>query len=222
MPTGSKRNTKADTTEADRVYRSLRGHIVSGALAPGAVLRQEEIARRYDASRTPVREAVARLAAEGLVDASSRGASVMQLSIQDFVEINQLRLLLEPYAASVAAETMPDAEIARLEERLSNVSGIDAISSLDQDLHHTLAHYSRNARVSRMIDELNTCMGIARVHDLQGRHGEVRDDLEAIIGALRARDGELAAALMREHIQDFYSLIAPRPGSRTGSSLPSV
>jgi DNA-binding GntR family transcriptional regulator len=201
----------------------LREHILSGVLAPGAVLRQEEIARRFHASRTPVREAVARLASEGLVDASTRrSVHVTELSIHDFVEINQLRLLLEPFAAGISAETMPDAEIDRLEERLAAVSGIDAISSLDQDVHHSIALHCRNGRVARMIDEANTCMGIARVHDLQGRHSEVLDDLKGIISALRARDGDLAATLMREHIQDFYSLIAPSPGSKRRAPLPSV
>jgi DNA-binding GntR family transcriptional regulator len=199
-------------TEAERVYAELHAEILAGRLRPGDPLRQQEIARRLNASRTPVREAVARLAAEGLVDAESRrGAAVASLSMHDFVEINQLRLLLEPYAASVAAGLLPDAEIMRLEERLRGVDehDIEAVADFDQDVHFTLGQYCNNARIARLITESNNRMAIARIHDLQGRHAQVLADLAEIISAVKSRDGELAGSLMRDHIDAFNSILQP-------------
>jgi DNA-binding GntR family transcriptional regulator len=163
-----------------------------------------------------VREAVARLASEGLASSDPwRGAIVAELSMLDFIEINQLRLLLESYSARVAAEMIPTEEIDRLEEDLAaaKTEGNDAVMKVDQDIHRTLARYCRNSRIERMIIELNDCMAIARVYDIQGRHDNVLADLERLIADLRNRDGDAAAALMHDHIQAFYSVIDPRAAS---------
>jgi len=203
-------------TEADRVYSLLHTEILTGRLRPGDPLPQGEIARRLSASRTPVREAVARLAAEGLVNVESRrGAVVAGLSMHDFVEINQLRRLLEPYAASVAAGAIPADEISRLEARLREVDedDIEGVANVDQDVHFTLGKYCRNSRIARLITELNNRMAIARIHDLQGRHAQVLADLGAILDAVRARDGDAAASLMRDHIDGFNSVLQPSSAS---------
>lgn len=97
---------------AEAVTGRLRAEISSGALAPGTPLRQDELAERFGTSRIPVREALRALQAEGLVDYSAnRGANVASISLDDVLELLEVRIALESHALRLAIPKMGDADI---------------------------------------------------------------------------------------------------------------
>jgi DNA-binding GntR family transcriptional regulator len=199
------------STEAERVYELLKEEILSSKLSPGTALRQADIAQRLETSRTPVREAVARLAADGLVQMVSRqGATVRQLSIREFLDINQLRWLLEGFAAGVAADQMPELEAIRLLDAINEAGASPdprTVDALDQLVHRTIAAHCSNSRLRALIHELNDTVAIARVQDLETRHTVMIESLRSIVEAIRERDRARAETLMRTHIQEFTQVL---------------
>src|SRR5205814_10296936 len=106
----------ADSTKADDIAVVLEDEIVSGTLPPGAVLRQEQLSERFKVSRTPIREALRRLAALGLVSFEpNRGVRVRTVSREELYEAFLVRAELESLATEVAAEKIDDEALAELE-----------------------------------------------------------------------------------------------------------
>src|SRR3954464_11961858 len=104
-------------TKADEIALLIEEAIVSGDLAPGSVLRQEQLSAKYAVSRTPIREALRRLAALGLVSfEATRGFRVRTLSRQDMWEAFLLRAELESLVTGIAAEKMTASALAELEQ----------------------------------------------------------------------------------------------------------
>src|SRR5438552_7594072 len=110
-------------TKADEIALLIEEAIVSGELEPGSVLRQEQLSAQYAVSRTPVREALRRLAALGLVSfEANRGFRVRTLSREEMWEAFLLRAELESLITSVAAEKMTQADLAELEHAQKRVA----------------------------------------------------------------------------------------------------
>jgi DNA-binding GntR family transcriptional regulator len=182
-------------------------------LTAGTALRQVEIAKRLSTSRTPVREAVLRLAGDGLVQLSPRrGASVSFLSVRDFVEINELRWLLEGFAARRAAAAMPTEEIENLSTDLASLfdgtdlrsrEGNDTLAAFDERIHLAVAANSGNDRLRDEIESLYRLMTISRLSDVEQRPEDMHASLHSVVEALRSRDSRLAENRMRDHIGQF-------------------
>ena len=103
---------------SDRAYRTLRTEILDGVLEPGTVLQEVEQSVRLGVSRTPVREALRQLAADGLVEANGRGTIVTAVSSDDIVSLYELREALEAKAAGLAAQRHDDAPFLAIRDRL--------------------------------------------------------------------------------------------------------
>src|SRR4249919_2470751 len=104
------------STKADDIARVLEDEIVGGAIAPGTVLRQEQLSERFDVSRTPVREALRRLAALGLVSFEpNRGVRVRSISPAELREAHLVRAELEALATEVATPRMTTADLEALD-----------------------------------------------------------------------------------------------------------
>ncbi|MQA01663.1 MAG: FCD domain-containing protein [Streptosporangiales bacterium] len=120
------------TQKAD-VYEAIAAMIRDGVFAAGEPLRESSIAARIGVSRTPVREALRRLAAEGTVELHrNRGATLVELSPTDIEEIFILRKLIEPYASGLAADRATDDDLTRLDELVESMDA--AIADHDLDL----------------------------------------------------------------------------------------
>jgi DNA-binding GntR family transcriptional regulator len=203
-------------TEALRLYRQLKHDILARVYAPGQPLAEIELARQYGASRTPLREALHRLDGDGLVRIEPRrGAFVQELTVTDFLEINELRAVLEPYAARLAAVRLVPEEIVRLRSELAQIDvdqptedDFRRLEALDGEVHAAIARASGNTRLRRLIQSLDDMMQVMRVGDMRQRHGETHDSLTAILTALQERDADAAEALLRRHITDFRGAIA--------------
>lgn len=201
-------------TETERVYLQLKKDVLSGRYSPGEALRQEDIATQLGASRTPVREAIIMLAADRLVSMEARhGATVKGVSVRDFIEINQVRELLEGAAAKAAAKRVPEAEIRELRalhEAVQNDHDADALIELDQRIHRTFAGHCGNRQMQRLIEEFNDLNTLARQRDVEARDAETLRSLGGILDALETRDADKLESLMRAHIQEFAWLL-PEP-----------
>ena len=110
------------TTTPDGVYRVLRTAILDGTVPPGEQLRETHIATDLGISRSPLREALTKLEEEGLVvKIPFRGSFVVEVSARDVAEIASIRILVEPYAAELSAETLRGPERLRLKQTIEEL-----------------------------------------------------------------------------------------------------
>jgi DNA-binding GntR family transcriptional regulator len=193
----------------DQVHEELLQRIVAGELPPGSRLRQEALAEELGVSRTPLREALARLVSEGLVDfAPNRGATVARRDFGNMEENWRARLILEPGAARRAAELRDSAEIARMREivrRQRDVADdVTASFSLNREFHLVLVAAAGNALLSQFAELLWLPRIGVPIFARQARDkAQVlawADEHEAIVDAVAAGSATRAERLTREHI----------------------
>jgi DNA-binding GntR family transcriptional regulator len=194
----------------DRVFDELKKAIINNTLLPGTKLKEEDIARTLGVSRTPVREAINRLALEGFVKLiPQRGAYVATATQKDVEEIFLLRESLEGLAARLAAPRITDAIMEKLKTCLQGFSEIEdelelfhLHSKKNAILHQTILQASGSERLLRIASDLFdysqsfllSPVGFAqRFRVYQAQHHE-------IIAALQARNSTLAEELMSAHI----------------------
>ncbi|WP_407495954.1 GntR family transcriptional regulator [Pseudooceanicola sp. MF1-13] len=189
-------------------YARLRDDIRQGVLKPGARLTETELAERLSISRTPVREAIRRLEADGLVDHQPRtGAVVRQLSYAEIMELYEMRTVLEGTAARLAARAASDMELQELAEITTEMAGatFDAgrIATLNRQFHSRLLDASRNRFLARSMDAIENAMLIIGPTSMaaEGRAQEAVEEHKALIQCLFDRDGEQAEAVMRAHME---------------------
>jgi DNA-binding GntR family transcriptional regulator len=191
---------------ADRAYLAIRGLIVSLELPPGAVIDERELMQRLGLGRTPVREALRRLAQEQLVEVfPRRGMFVTNVDVRDLARISEVRLALEPEAARLAADRATDAErdeLAALGGRIKR--GAD-LMGLDEQIHRAIYAAANNDLLEKTLGEYYVlalriwAIALDRAEDLEDAVEAHRDLIQAIV----VGNGERAAATMRAHVEDF-------------------
>ncbi len=191
----------------ERVAVRLRERIVSHTLAPGSWIDEQTLAAEFGISRTPLREALKVLAAEGLVTMKlRRGAYVTEVSERDLVEVYHLLALLESDAAAIVAQEASDAQIAELAELHAvleaTVDDRDAFFAANERFHMHLLEIAGNRWRNQTVADLRKVMKLYRHHSLfkQGRLQASLAEHRCIMEALRARDAQHAQQLMRTHI----------------------
>ncbi|MDD2485486.1 MAG: GntR family transcriptional regulator [bacterium] len=193
-----------------RIYEIITEQILTGKLAPGARLTEEEIARQLGVSRTPVREAMKSLAKDELVELIPRkGMYVKKLELQDVVEIYDIRAVLEELAVTLATLRIPEAVIKEFRVRAGKsrqeiISGRNEEShAFDREFHYCIAEHSGNKRLAATIESLGNMVNFFRITVIARDDKQIRQALEEhiqIIEALEKRDATAAAEAMREHI----------------------
>jgi DNA-binding GntR family transcriptional regulator len=196
---------------ADRAYVAIRSLIVSLELAPGDPIREPELTAKLGIGRTPIREALRRLALERLVEVyPRRGMFVTTVDVRDLARLCEVRAVLEPEAARLAAEraTKPDLEelTALIEELLDRRRRDDrALIDLDERIHRTIYRTSHNQLLEETLEWYYThalriwMLALDRTRTLQSAVLEHHELLDAIARG----KGERAAALMRAHVEHF-------------------
>jgi DNA-binding GntR family transcriptional regulator len=191
------------------VYEDVRRQIVAGTFEPGDLLRERELAAKYGVSKTPVREALTILAQEEMVKAVPRaGYMVTQLTTRDIQEIYDLRLVLEPMAARLAAERITEEQLQEL-ERLASPSTRDEAVVFNHQFHLEVARASGNSRLAKMIgqllDETDRWTGVAfpNLSDAEYRRGHKPE-----LNALRTRDPDIAERAFVGHHRELYKYLA--------------
>jgi DNA-binding GntR family transcriptional regulator len=190
-----------------RVAEHLRERIVAHTMAPGSWIDEQALTGDLGISRTPLREALKVLAAEGLVTMKPRrGAYVTEVSERDLAEVFHLLSLLESDAAAVvAAEATDDqlAELCDLHEHLeATVDDRDAFFAANEHFHMRLLDIAGNRWRNQMVADLRKVMKLYRHHSLfkQGRLEASLIEHRKIIAALQSRNAKLAQALMQQHL----------------------
>lgn len=200
--------TDARKTLADRAFAQLRGAILSGKLAPGAPLHLESLARDLSMSPMPIREAIRRLGAMGLVQQKPhRSAYVSQLSRDDLRDVFQMRFALESLAVELAVEQWTHSAAERVVACLSRAAAerkedFDAVWTADQEFHLAVYGAAGSSWLIRLITPLwETSERYHRLAGLPMRNfSERHADHLAILDACILRDGYLAATRLSEHL----------------------
>ena len=194
-------------TREEFVAHRLREAILLGQLKPGDKLDQNEIAELLGVSRSPVREALRTLAAEGLVDVfPHRGAAVAELSVDELEEIFLIRRTLEGMAARLSALSMDASEIAELEmilEEIDQISDLDSWLELNRRFHHTLYEAAGRPRLFSLVENLrNTTAPYVRQFISSVEHIETAQaSHRRILAACAAADGALAETETMRHME---------------------
>jgi DNA-binding GntR family transcriptional regulator len=193
-----------------RVYEHLRAQILEGQLEPGAELTEVALAEQLGVSRGPLREAIGRLAAEGLVTVSPRrGAVVRSLSKEEFLELYQVREALERMAVQLAVPRLTDEQfdvLSALNEEMARhatENKVEAFFEANRSFHARLLEASGNEKLEELYRQLLDQLGRYRLRSLTLRGNLKRSVSEhkAILRAASRGDAERAAQLMAEHIR---------------------
>jgi DNA-binding GntR family transcriptional regulator len=193
----------------EEVAELLRQRIFRRELEPGSWIDEVKLAQEYGISRTPLREALKVLAAEGLVTMKvRRGAYVTEVSERDLAEVYHLLSLLESDAAGVVAQTATDAELRELKalhaELESAVKSRDKFFAINERFHMRLLEIAGNKWRNQMVADLRKVMKLNR-HNSLLKSGRIQESLEehrGVMEALAARDSATAVQRMQDHFQN--------------------
>jgi DNA-binding GntR family transcriptional regulator len=199
---------------ADRAYYAIRELIVTLELPPGAVVREPELTERLGIGRTPVREALRRLAQERLVEVfPRRGMFVTKVDVRDLARLCEVRLALEPEAARLAAERATQADLVELRAVLRELDGRPrrdprALIDLDERIHRAIYHASHNPYLAETLEEYYVhALRIWMVALARTDIGAAVGGHHAVLDAVVRGDGARAARLMREHVESFETAV---------------
>lgn len=220
----------------DTVVTHLRNLIVEGALAPGMKLNERELCETLGISRTPLREAMKVLAAEGLIEISpNRGAFVSRMSNTEIWESFEVMSGLEAMSGELAAMRITPVEIAEIKAlhyamiacRAQN--DLPGYYSRNQTIHNKINEAARNSVLRQTYLSINRRLLALRFKSnfQAGKWDSAIQDHEVMIEALEARDGPRLAAILRKHllekrdaiIKDLAGAAEPASGAKTAAAL---
>jgi DNA-binding GntR family transcriptional regulator len=217
---------------ADVVYQKIKDEIVMAKLEPGALVDEISLAGRFLVSRTPIREALRRLEQDGLVTTiPRRGTLVRRPTLQDIVEIDHIRTLLEPAAARLAAGRVNADALERIAEELERLQKSEQIDlgqflAVDWQLHELVLTGSGNAHIRDIVNSLHNRLSAVRWRSAHPRAELAIGELLELVQALRRGDGDAAAAAMYKHLlatrenrHKLYELNVDSPGRDAARSL---
>lgn len=212
---------------ADEVYRALKNAIQTGRLAPGEHLVEDTLRTEYGVSRTPVRNALRRLADNGLVTIeTNRGAFVASWTSDDAAEVMSIRALLEPHAAALAAERRTDEQLNRLleicaameeSERDRAPDFREQLARQNHDLHITILECAASPRLYTITANLTRAplmVGSFQFYSDEQLHRSLREHRD-LIAAIDAQDTASARAIMEAHLRQSYRTMTTRRRSNT-------
>jgi DNA-binding GntR family transcriptional regulator len=209
------RNADENATIAARIAEAIAERIIAGTLQPDAPLRQDHVAREFNSSHVPVREAFRQLEAQHLVvSLPRRGVRVAPLDANSIREIAEMRAALEVVALRQAASKLTSAHLAGIELALiegDNAETLQEFEAANRAFHQALVAPCGMPRLLASLDGLqraNSRLVFAMAHSA-GWRPRSNQDHRLILGALRARNIEQACSLLARHIQTIERLSVP-------------
>lgn len=193
----------------DELVDEIRHLIASGELAPGTKIPERALCERFGVSRTPLREALKMLASQGLVKLTpNRGASVSLLTVEELEDAFPVMGALEALSGEIACRRITDAEIARIDDLHRQMIGhwrrreLAPYFRLNQEIHEAILNATRNATLKAHYRSLaGRILGARYIANLSDeRWAEAVAEHEAILAALKGRDGPRLAALLKAHL----------------------
>jgi DNA-binding GntR family transcriptional regulator len=210
----------APSSLAERAYVDLREEIIGVRLAPGALLREDELMQRLGVGRTPVREALQRLQRDGFVTViPRRGTLVSDISITDLAAIYEVRRHLESWASRLAAERATDEdhrEARRLMDDLAALTAHDDYQTLltvDRRIHRFVYRTTKNPFLAETLDRYQNLslrilhVAMNRFPRLTPRLDDVVHEQRTVLDAVCRGDGDTAERVAIEHISTFERAI---------------
>ncbi|MEO5738766.1 MAG: GntR family transcriptional regulator [Variovorax sp.] len=193
---------------AEQAYERLRTLILDRKIFPGSPLQEGRLADDLGISRTPMREALVRLAGEGLlVRRDARSYAVRALGTKEYFDCMRAREVIEGEAIALAATRIDAADLDRLQAEIEALNAGEHDETehwhFDDKFHVFIATASGNVVFPRLVEELRVNARLFRLHSPLHRQRENHDEHGDIIGALRARDPERARQAMREHLRSL-------------------
>jgi DNA-binding GntR family transcriptional regulator len=197
-------------SQSELAYRRLLERIVSLEMPPGSVVNEARLRAELGIGRTPIREALQRLARENLVRSiPHHGTFVTDVNITDLARITEVRVVLEAHAARLAAEKLSTADRVAIEGLLDLVAGKVSdqreLMRLDQLIHRTVYRAARNPFLEATLERyFNLSLRLwYLVLDREVRLREAVDEHVELLRAILAGDGDLAETIMRKHVTGF-------------------
>jgi len=198
-------------SQSEEAYLRIRDRIVSLAMAPGSVVNEARLREELQIGRTPIREALQRLARENLVKSiPHRGTFVTDVNITDLARITEVRVVLESHAARLAAEKLSTADRRAVEELLAvverrSVTDQRELMRLDQEIHQLVYRAARNPFLESTLERyFNLSLRLwYLVLDREVRLREAVDEHVELLKAILVGDGERAEQIMRRHVTGF-------------------
>jgi DNA-binding GntR family transcriptional regulator len=207
------------TSVVDQAYIAIRDRIDDGRLARGTRLHQEDLAAELGVSRTPVREALRRLAAEGRVELlTNRGARVADIDLAAMPEPYEARLVIEPGAAALAARRGLSASQSRrlgaaIAAQRAGAGDMQRSFAANRDFHLSLVEGSGNTLLLQFAEHLWVARIGAAIYERQAETRERMlldaDEHQAILEAVERGDARKAESLARKHVADALRRLSP-------------
>ena len=193
-----------------RLRQIFLAAIQSGALAPGARLKEIELVNALSVSRTPLREALAAMRAEGILERDDDGLRVRRLGWRDVRSLYELRGTLEAMAAQLAAQNAASPErqvigsICEAEaELIRDAAAAETLARHNRQFHHAILQAAGNRFLSESLEKLSRLMVLlgATAYSLPERLAAIRAEHEAVNAAIQKGDAEAASRAMRAHLE---------------------
>jgi GntR family transcriptional regulator, rspAB operon transcriptional repressor len=207
----AKTKTRAVENLSARVYNQIKNLILCNEIMPGQKLHHQQLSERLGVSRTPIREALTRLVQEGYVSfLPNRGFTCKEIRMQEAEELYELREALEAFAVEKAIQTVSDAALRELREKM-NVYGLDVQNRFtrerliyDQDVHLAIAELTGNETLKNTLSHVFERIVLKRrtdgLYDPARGMSAHREHL-CLLEAMERRDAGQAVAILRNHIQ---------------------
>lgn len=214
-------------SSADKAYAQIRQAILSLKYRPGEKLSEARLATQLGVGRSPVRSALARLAGGGWIRILPQsGTFVSELSLKDVSEVAEIRLLLEPHTARLAAKVIADTELRDLRARFQDLKAqglagrFEEFHDLDDRLHYAIHRAAGNGRIADILRHLHDQIHWVRVSTatLPGRVEKSFQEMDRVLSALERRDADAAEGAMRRHIRNIARSFQTMPRKRDAVS----
>lgn len=192
----------------------IRSDIASGRLTPGTLVSANQLSERFGVSRTPIRDALLQLERAGMVRIErNRGATILATTLDDLVEVFQIRLTLEVPAAGRAARLRSERQMCAIQASFdamqSAVADPDRLLVLDRDLHTSIAEAAGNQRLIGILTDLRDVVLTRGVGTTAtARSGQdLIDDHRGVVDAIEAQDAATASREMHRHVKNTAMLL---------------
>lgn len=210
----------------EQFYHSIKKMIFEGKFKPGERIIETQLAKEFNVSKSPVREAIRILETEGLVTVDEKSRVIVyEPTIKDVEEIYFCRMALESFAVGLTTTISTDAELADIESTLKQTEQAilhseeaNTIITLNEQFHHLIVQYTHNRRLQKQLNDLKSLMYFFRILNFQGegRADQILSQHWDIFSQMKKRNAEQASKEMVEHLKlDLSHLIGVLHTSET-------
>ena len=215
----------------EATFQTLKSLLVEGKIVPGSKLNERELAERLNVSRTPIREAIRRLAADGLVELiANRGAIAVQLSIDDVIHTFDVIAELEGYSGELAAKNISDSTLSELEalqyEMMASYARRDLSSyyKLNLRIHRLIHNAANNPVLATLFSQVNSRIEALRFRSNQDgvKWEKAVEEHQEMLDALKARDSARMRKVMIAHVTKKRDVVVQLLKSESGLQVSQV